>query len=376
MCGSLALAPFPEHGPTAWLGQFNLHSMDGCKKRRLGQCDFFPDLSTAACELRAATTTSKLESCAGEGWKDVEAFYERLNSLQKTYDINSKWYQPIIVSVEGVENSGGKSFVQDLGDMWPHSSVRVAFSPPASLSTVKAIFEQVGGAAARAFDVVSSYMVVQECKDVCVAERLPLVFLIDNFCSSVSRWVWPPGLLKPRLQLSLDESRSLEVPGARMERIGGEDVLRAAKRAVDLAIFPSTEDLESELGADPLRRLVQVARREGFLRDAAGDKKWQLGRRGKHVPWSFQLATPNRQLGGTPAVRNLGIHSVTETGFIFFSLGSAGGATGQPGEEVFASMVLLLGSYPFQQQWRGEGIVRRGIFGFRPLIQWECEPGV
>ncbi|CAJ1375860.1 unnamed protein product [Effrenium voratum] len=154
-----------------------------------------------------------------------------------------------------------------------------------------------------------------------------------------------------------------------MERIGGEDVLRAAKRAVDLAIFPSTEDLESELGADPLRRLVQVARREGFLRDAAGDKKWQLGRRGKHVPWSFQLATPNQQLGGPPAVRNLGIHSVTETGFIFFSLGSAGGATGQPGEEVFASMVLLLGSYPFQQQWRGEGIVRRGIFGFRPLIQ-------
>ena len=100
--------------------------------------------------------------------------------------------------------------------------------------------------------------------------------------------------------------------------------------------------------------------------DIAGDKIWQLGRRGKHVPWSFQLATPNRSPAGPPSVRNLGIHSVTETGFIFFSLGSAGGATGQAGEEVPASMVLLLGSYPFQQQWRGEGLVRKMRWGSPP----------
>lgn len=176
----------------------------GCKKQRLGPWDACPDLSTAAFELRAATTTSKLEACVGEdGWTEVEGFYTRLNRLQKTFDASSPWYKPIIVTVEGA-NEGGRSFVEGLVDMYPQSSVRMACTPPASLSAVQGMFNQLGGAAARAFNVVSNYMVVQECKDACMAEHQPLVFIIANFLSSaiscsqeeVSRdelWVWPPG---------------------------------------------------------------------------------------------------------------------------------------------------------------------------------------
>ncbi|CAK9022042.1 unnamed protein product [Durusdinium trenchii] len=364
----------------------------GCKKQRLGPWDACPDLSTAAFELRAATTTSKLEACVGEdGWTEVEGFYTRLNRLQKTFDASSPWYKPIIVTVEGA-NEGGRSFVEGLVDMYPQSSVRMACTPPASLSAVQGMFNQLGGAAARAFNVVSNYMVVQECKDACMAEHQPLVFIIANFLSSaiscsqeeVSRdelWVWPPGLLKPRLQLILVQDAAssgqlAEVSAAskleveqiilRVSGLSKEEMLDMAKGGIDKAFFPSTEHLQSVLGADPLRCLVNVARKEGLLGDSAGDKKWQLGRRGKHVSWSFQLATLNRSSGAPPSLRNLGIHSVTETGFIFFGLGSAGGATGEAGEEVVASMVLLLGSYPFQQQWRGEGVVRQMRWGSPP----------
>ena len=151
----------------------------GCKKQRLGSWESFPDLSTAACELRAASTVSKLESCAGEeGWKDVEAFYERLKNLQKTCELSSPWYKPIIVSVEGIVESKGRGFGQGLEGECSKSSVRLACAPPASLSVVKGIFDKVGGAVAWAFKVVSNYMAVQECKDVCMAERTPLVFII------------------------------------------------------------------------------------------------------------------------------------------------------------------------------------------------------
>ena len=372
----------------------------GGKKQRLGCFGPCLDLSTAACELRAATTVAKLEShTAEEEWNYVEAFYGRLNNLQKTYEVNSPWYKPIIVSVECIAaRHEGESFVRDLGEMYS-GSIHVAGNPPASLSTVKGIFDQIGGAAATAFDVVSTYMAVQECKDACMAERQPLVFIIANFCSSAvccvgsdDVLVWPTGLLKPRLNVTCVQdtaspelakvckaSQKLDVEqickalqkldveqiSLRVDGLSEEQLLNAAKDGIDKALFPSTADLEV-LGADPLRCLVNVARKEGLLGDIAHDKKWQLGRRGKHIPWSFQLATSNRSAAAPPSLRNLGIHSVTETGFIFFSLGSAGGATGEAGEEVLASMVLLLGSYPFQQQWRGEGVVRKMRWGSPP----------
>ena len=211
---------------------------------------------------------------------------------------------------------------------------------------------------------------------------------MENFCSSAYRLgvsehlasVWPPGLLKPKLQIVLrdDEDAHATSPAADWEQLiltkgslSEQHMLQLLKGGINKKIFPSTEDLQS-LGADPLRYLVDVARKEGLLGDRAGDKTWQLGRRGKHIPWSFQLATPNRSSGGPPALRTLGIHSVTETGFIFFTLGSVGGASGQTGEEVVASMVLLLGSYPFQQQWRGEGIVRKMRGSTLPPFSLAC----
>eukprot|EP00435_Cladocopium_sp_Y103_P061912 s223_g23.t1 len=313
--------------------------------------------------------------------KELEAFYERLNRLQETFEV-SPWYKPIIVSVEGAN----MKFIEDVAAMFrPYTPVRVASSPPASGSVVRGIFQQLGGAAAKAFDVVSNYMAVQECKDVCMAEHQPLVFIMENFCSSARRglsedvaFAWPPGLLKPKLQIVLrDDDDDATSPAAEWEKLiltkgsSEQHMLQLVKGGINKKIFPSTEDLQS-LGADPLRYLVEVSRKEGLLGDRAGDKKWQLGRRGKHIPWSFQLATPNRSPGGPPALRNLGIHSVTETGFIFFTLGSAGGASGQAGEEVVASMVLLLGSYPFQQQWRGEGIVRKMRGSTLPPFSLAC----
>jgi len=148
--------------------------MHGCKKQRLCSWDSSPNLSTAACELRAATTTSKLQSCLAREearTKEVEAFYERLSHLQNNFEV-SPWYKPIIVSVEGAKRT---NFIEDLAAMFRPSPVRVASSPPASLGVVRGIFQQLGGSAAKAFDVVSNYMAVQECKDVCMAEHQPLV---------------------------------------------------------------------------------------------------------------------------------------------------------------------------------------------------------
>ena len=209
---------------------------------------------------------------------------------------------------------------------------------------------------------------------------------MENFCSSACRleipedaaFAWPPGLLKPKLQIVLRDDEDDATSPADWEQLiltkgsfSEQHMLQLVKGGINKKIFPSTEDLQS-LGADPLRYLVDVARKEGLLGDRAGDKKWQLGRRGKHIPWSFQLAIPNRSSGGPPALRTLGIHSVTETGFIFFTLGSAGGASGQTAEEVVGSMVLLLGSYPFQQQWRGEGIVRKMRGSTLPPFSLAC----
>lgn len=348
----------------------------GCKRQRLCERNSsLPDLSTAACQLTAVTTTSKLESCVGkETQQDLQAFYQRLDHLQKTCEVNSQWYKPIIVNIEGAS----ESFVKELVGMFP-KSVRVACTPTTS-SRVKDAYQQLGGATTRAFEVVSNYMAVQECKDVCIAEHQTLVFIMKDFCSwafcSSSHedfTVWPLGLLKPKVQILFQDVGNLrEVQIGRVlqnldveqiiltNSLSREEMLEAAKNGINkvIPVCLSNEDLEL-LGADPLRILVDVARKEALLGERAGDKKWQLGRRGKHIPWSFQLATPNRSPAGPPALRNLGIHSVTETGLVFFTYGRAGGASGQAGEEVCASMTLLLGSYPFQQQWRGEGVVRK-----------------
>ncbi|CAE7242904.1 unnamed protein product [Symbiodinium pilosum] len=255
----------------------------GCKKQRLGSWESFPDLSTAACELRAASTVSKLESCAGEeGWKDVEAFYERLKNLQKTCELSSPWYKPIIVSVEGIVESKGRGFGQGLEGECSKSSVRLACAPPASLSVVKGIFDKVGGAVAWAFKVVSNYMAVQECKDVCMAERT-LGASCDDLCMA-----WPPGLLMPSLQLTL-------VPDA-------------AASSPELAnVHKALQSLDVE----------QISLR---------------------------------------------VNSLSEQEL----LDLARGEIDKAGEEVPASMVLLLGSYPFQQQWRGEGLVRKMRWGSPP----------
>ena len=364
---SLVFSSFEVHMPLAAFCSSLAHMEAGNRRRLWGS---LPSLSKAACDLRAPATIAQVEACAGEEWNGIEAFYERLSALENRED-DSTWYKPIIVSVEFAGKGDGL-----LKGLECVGLAHVVPTPPASLRVAKDIFHKIGGVAARAFDVLSNYMAVQECKDVCKEKRQPLVFLIEDFCHSAfcsgvdddACWCWPPALMKPRLILEAGASPRLskamqqldvEKIGMEMNGLSQKEMLEVIKGKIDKAIFLSTEDLKLMFGENPLRCLVSVARKEGLL--AETEEKWQLGKRGEHIPWSFQLATPSRA-SAAPSLRTVGIHSVTETGFIFFCLGSAGGGSGQPGD-VPASMVLLLDSYPFQQQWRAEGVVKEMKWG-------------
>ena len=94
------------------------------------------------------------------------------------------------------------------------------------------------------------------------------------------------------------------------------------------------------------------------------------------TPWAFTLATQGKTGDLPPSIRNVGVHSVDATGWLFTCRGAPGGAAGGalPGNDIksggegenaaggpiVASLCYLAGNFPkagFEEQWRAEGII-------------------
>jgi thymidylate kinase len=87
------------------------------------------------------------------------------------------------------------------------------------------------------------------------------------------------------------------------------------------------------------------------------------GHRQKHAPWAMQIAW-NPPTAGTkadatshlPILKTVGIHTVDQTGIIFFMRNHVESGDNK-GAVTPASIVWNGGEYPFEQQWRAEGFL-------------------
>ena len=390
----------------------------------------YKNLPSALTILRIAREQLEINNSSDE--RAVSEFYERIGHVERYFmDISSNLSllktknRPFIIAVEGLDGCGKTSLVLNLAQALNNENENnhikgIAVStPPKSMSEVRDIFDKRGGPIARAFYMVSNYVLLYDITEeinINNAKTTSYVVVVDRWYTSTcaytigykntvngpetvdsldsSLFAWPHDLPKPDLVVLLQvddkvrkdrvHTRAAEEKiinnnpwDARLSNDSnlGKRIFRSLQRCVAVsgmlsvivdANLPQVEVLKSAL-ADieqrvqchvdpsahfkhrPLEFFVSTCANLGLC-DA------KTGRRGYHKPWAMQLALNNSDSTRAPSLRTVGIHTVNEGGFLFFSRGNhPGGGIG--GERLPASIVWVGGDYPYEQQWRAEGFL-------------------
>jgi thymidylate kinase len=369
----------------------------------------YPSFHTAATILRIARSLGELDESVATEVSAVDAFFERLCAIESCLLSNKQpglKTIPYIIVVEGLDGSGKSTLVQCLA---AELQGRAVATPTDSLASVRPVFDKRGAAVARAFYMVGNYVLQHEILEEASTTDSELVFVVDRWYTSTcaysiawkntaggpesvdriaeSLFEWPRDLRRPDLLLLL-----LVDDDVRKERV------RARAQTSDYSHWDGRLDRDADLGKRILRALERVAERqehvvlnasqtqEQVLTDAltaVNDRlgrqfrPWEFfrkqpleffcwvsaklglcdfrtGRRLKQRPWAIQLAL--NVPGGAPSLRTVGVHTVNETGILFFTRGHRG--DGQGGDrQRLASMTWVGGDYPFEQHWRAEGFL-------------------
>lgn len=92
---------------------------------------------------------------------------------------------------------------------------------------------------------------------------------------------------------------------------------------------------------------------------AASSRGLLPARRCKHALFNIQIAVNGQSGSEPPSLRTVGIHTVDECGIVFHSKGPyPGGFAGRAlSRDPAVSFIIYFGCYPFEEQWRGEGVI-------------------
>lgn len=358
-------------------------------------------------------------------------FYERLGHVERYITASSSnsnfsklktKNRPFVIVVEGLDGSGKTSLVTQVSQALNNDNKNikgmVMSTPPKSMGYVRDIFDKRGGAVARAFYMVSNYVLLYDIADEINKNNTSTssyVVVVDRWYTSTcaytigykntvdgpeavdfldsSLFAWPHDLLTPDLVVLLQvddkvrkgrvDKRAAESGNAINhnpwdERLSkdqnlGKRIFRALERVsepFDSVVLDANQSqnevLKSALAVIEPKVDCHVNpvgyfkyRPMDFFVSASaklGLCNAKTGRRGYHEPWAIQLALNNTNTMGAPSLRTVGIHTANEAGILFFSRGDhPGGAIG--GERLPASCVWVGGHYPFEQQWRAEGFL-------------------
>lgn len=371
-----------------------------------GISGFFTNFYSAATVLRVARQLQELDRTVALSPSSLDEFFSLLAKVEGELQAKSQ-KQPFVVVVEGLDGSGKSTLVETLATSLENA--KACATPTASLKDVRPVFDKRGGPVARAFYMVTNFILQHEIRN----NEKHSIFVVDRWFSSTCAYSiawknttggnesidalpsrlfqWPHDLTPPQLMILLDlddETRRQRVTDRAAaanfnpwdERLSndallGQRIMRAHERTIgpqSLVKIDASKSKE-EVVRQALTIVQQHAERHFepwsyFQQEPLPFFVWQASRLGfctpfgsreKHAPWAFQLAlnttTSSDNTPCSPSLRTVGIHTTDSSGILFFTWGHPGG--GQGGSNVLASMVCVLGEYPFEQQWRAEGIL-------------------
>lgn len=404
----------------------------------------YSGFQAAATILRIARSLEELDesvalASSSPDEKALDGFFETLDEVERHLvpprsNVESVYpsHVPFVVAVGGIDGSGKTSVVQELasrvnGMTIGARQVRAVSmgTPTESLSSVRPVFDKRGGFVARAFYMVSNYVLQYEIRRLAqdTHEDTPLVVFVDRwygstlaysvswknthegtesidklFKDSPNLFSWPSDLDPPQLMVVLDVEAT--VRKARVSsrnqttlynpwdgRLNDDDELGSRiMRCFQLLEGPREKvTVDANPCKDNVIASAFVVATDRVMRHCAPSEYWntdpltwfcwessQLGlcdflsrKRRMHAPWAIQVATIPTSSDNDdmvmPSLRTVGVHSVDGSGIIFFTWGSPGGGlqSVEPDGDILpapVSVVCVIGDYPYEQQWRGEGV--------------------
>jgi thymidylate kinase len=404
----------------------------------------YSGFQSAATVLRIARSLDELDGTVAlasltTGDDALDNFFQTLDEVERQLSLprpraESAFpsHAPFVVVVEGIDGSGKSSVVQELASRCNGMTIGACQvrgvsmgTPTKSLSSIRPVFDKRGGSVARAFYMVSNYVLQYEMRQFALDSQVdePLVVFVDRwygstlaysiswrntrggiesinklFEESPNLFSWPSDLDPPQLMILLDveaKVRKARVSSRNQtslynpwdgrlnddDELGGRimrcfQLLEGPREKVTVDASPAKDAVIASafaVATDRIRR--HFAPFEYWSMDPMTWFCWessQVGlcdfhshKRRTHAPWAMQLATtPTPEHDHdlvVPSLRTVGVHSVDSSGIIFFTWGSPGGGMQSVETEggilpTPVSVVCVLGEYPYEQQWRGEGV--------------------
>lgn len=413
-----------------------------------GIAGLYPGFSSALTVLRIARTLGELNESLSGSLGASNSFFEFLSLVERALSSSAPYspkHVPFVVVVEGIDGAGKSFVVQELArsvnlvDNRRQSSEHVATeqlghsllschlravamaTPTEFMNAVRPVFDQRGGAVARAFYMVSNYVLQHEIQQLALSSDDPLLILVDRWYGSMLAYSlgwknttggpnaiddllredtvlfqWPKDLLAPDLMLILEvnaETRKQRVLARNQQseynpwdgRLHDDDNLGLRiTRVLELVSGPRESivvdaNLSKDLVLQAARDVVldRVTRHfepwKHFARDPLtffvwSSAQWGLcdretGRRNHHKQWAIQISTEGHAHSSDPTTTPVSIAPALRTVGIH-SVNRSGilfftwGHPSGPSEyRKAASIVCVGGDYPHEQQWRAEGIL-------------------
>lgn len=386
----------------------------------------YSSFHTAVTILRIARELGELDESLADEPDGVTTFFNRLKLVeQHLRDKPSS--APFVVLVEGLDGSGKTTLVQRLANTPPPSPLshvhfigKATSTPTPSMTSVRNVFDHRGGAVARAFYMVSNYILQHEIREEC--QRHPhTIFVVDRWFASTcaysvawkntiggpesidaldaSLFQWPNELMLPNmlLLLQVDDTTRRHRVQARNSQDGNSDTIQHnpwddrlnQDEYLGRRIFRAFERLQGpkefvhvdanqtpdQVFQDAVALVHDRAKCHFFpwvyfQRQPLEFFRWtcsqlgfcdgETGRRCQDAPlsWSLQLAVNSPWLG-SPLVRTIDIDTVDNSGILFFTSRNetVGASRDQDFQHHRASMAWVGGEFTQVHHWRAEGIL-------------------
>ena len=385
----------------------------------------FTNFHSAATLLRMARSELKHE-LIDNGDVVVSSFYHLLDKVE-TYIMTKHPRSPstastkFIIEVEGLDGSGKTTLVNELTQALPNAFATK--TPSKSLNEIRPLWDHRGGILARAFYMVSNYVLEYEISndsdhDIVVIDRWyasTCAYTIarppkldDNSIANDEQtpndimsnlpgevYEWPQDLrLKPQLLLVLNidpevrrkrvENRALGTGGASRfnpwddrlaKEVGlGDRILKAlncimgpneihslnanatidevVQQALDI-VQPAVQKYfhpQEYFSSNPLAWWVYMGQQLDLCNSA--------GKRSHHGLWNLQVSYRNNihSESGPPVLKTVGLDRIDSSCIYYWTADSAFPPEGQL---IWASVLWMVGEYPVECQWRGEGFLTR-----------------
>ena len=350
----------------------------------------------------------------------INNFYNLLDKVEAHLNDSSSqlhWdiiqHKKFIIEVEGLDGSGKTTLVKRLAETLPNAIATK--TPSASLHDIRPLWDKCGGILARAFYMISNYVLEYEIANYYQED----VVIIDRWFASTCGYTvarppngnydkrqiqpiadmpneifdWPADLrLRPNILLVLqidqagrqkrvEQRAQINGEGASRfnpwdERLAkdvalGERILEALHRVrgpIETCCVNANNSIE-----DVARQALEFVQlpMEKQLRPEVhfgqNPLQWWMhmaqnlnccdddGKRKHHALWNLQVAYNNNVNGPIPTLKTVGLDRIDDN-FVYYWTASAAFPRN---ENLWGSILWEGGSYPTEFQWRAEGYLRR-----------------